>query len=78
MADRKKNRGSKRKSTKTRKPLLQAEEIGQVDLRNIETLKKFTTELGKIMPRRLTGVPPKMQRELARAIKRARVMGLVR
>ncbi len=78
MADRKKNRGSKRKSVKVRRPLVQPEAIARLNLRDVETLKQFTTDLGKIMPRRLTGVPPKLQRQLARAIKRARVMGLVR
>lgn len=77
MADRKKNRAGKRKSAKTRRPLM-PEGVTRIDVHDIETLKKFTTDLGKIMPRRLTGVPPKTQRELARAIKRARIMGLVR
>ena len=42
-----------------------------------ETLKKFTTERGKILPRRITGTCAKHQRQLVRAIKRARVLALL-
>ncbi len=54
------------------------EGVKAIDFRDYETLKKFMTEQGKIMPSRITGTTPKMQRRLARAIRRARVMGLVR
>ncbi len=43
-----------------------------------ELLRKFVTEYGKIMPARFTGASPRQQRQLARAIRRARVMGLLR
>ena len=49
-----------------------------IDPRDYELLRKFTTEQGKILPSRLTGTTPKQQRQLARAIRRARVMGLLR
>ncbi len=54
------------------------EGVKAIDFHDYETLKKFMTEQGKIMPSRITGATPKMQRRLARAIRRARVMGLVR
>ncbi|MGQ9838779.1 MAG: 30S ribosomal protein S18 [Cyanobacteriota bacterium] len=44
---------------------------------DIELLKKFVTERGKILPRRITGLTAKQQRDLAVAIKRARIMGLL-
>jgi small subunit ribosomal protein S18 len=54
------------------------EGVKAIDFHDYETLKKFMTEQGKIMPSRITGTTPQMQRRLARAIRRARVMGLVR
>jgi small subunit ribosomal protein S18 len=49
-----------------------------VDFKQADLLKKFMTERGKILPRRISGNCAKHQRELSRAIKRARVMMLVR
>lgn len=43
-----------------------------IDYKNPELLKRYITEAGKIRPRRQTGTCAKHQRELARAIKRAR------
>lgn len=54
------------------------EGVKEIDFRDFEFLRKFVTEHGKIMPNRLTGATPKQQRALARAIRRARVMGLLR
>ncbi|NJK62900.1 MAG: 30S ribosomal protein S18 [Synechococcaceae cyanobacterium SM2_3_1] len=48
-----------------------------IDYKDIEMLKKFVTERGKILPRRITGLTAKQQRELTIAIKRARIMGLL-
>jgi small subunit ribosomal protein S18 len=48
-----------------------------VDYKDIETLAKFITERGKILPRRITGVSAYFQRRLAKAIKRARYMALL-
>ena len=47
------------------------------DYKNIDLLKRFTTEQGKILPRRVTGTCAKHQRTLAIAIKRAREIGLL-
>lgn len=49
----------------------------QIDYKDAEVLKKFMTERGKITPRRMTGATAKQQRQLRRAIGRARVMGLL-
>ena len=48
-----------------------------VDYKDVETLKRFITEKGKILPRRVTGISAKFQRYLATAIKRARYIGLL-
>ncbi len=48
-----------------------------IDYKDTVKLKKFVTEKGKIMPRRASGVCAKHQRELATAIKRARIVALL-
>lgn len=54
------------------------EGVTEIDYKDAELLRKFMTERGKILARRYTGVTSKQQREVKRAIRRARVMGLVR
>lgn len=49
----------------------------EIDPENYELLKKFVTEYGKILPAKTTGVTAKQQRQIKRAIRRARVMGLL-
>ena len=48
-----------------------------IDYKEVETLKKFTTERGKILPRRVTGTCAMHQRAVTTAIKRARVVALL-
>ena len=48
-----------------------------VDWKDIDYLRRFVPERGKIMPRRISGVSAKDQRRLAQAIKRARSMALI-
>ena len=48
-----------------------------IDYKYVRTLEKFVTERGKIMPRRMSGVCAKHQRDLAIAIKRARIVALL-
>ena len=48
-----------------------------VDYKDIRLLKKFMTERGKIVPRRISGTTAHGQRSLARAVKRARYIALV-
>ena len=45
---------------------------------NTELLSQFTTETGKILPRRVTGVSAKLHRRITREIKRARAVNLMR
>jgi len=49
----------------------------EVDYKNIKLLNKFVSERGKIMPRRITSISSKKQRELAKEIKRARALALM-
>lgn len=48
-----------------------------IDYKDINKLRKYITEKGKILPRRMTGVCSEHQRDLAEAIKKARVMALL-
>lgn len=52
--------------------------VTEIDYKDAELLKKFMTDRGKILPARLTGANAQQQRQIKRAIRRARVMGLVR
>ena len=54
-----------------------ANHIEYIDYKNVELLKRFISERGKILPRRVTGTSAKNQRKLTVAIKRARIMGLL-
>ena len=51
--------------------------IEEIDYKDINLLKEFVTETGKIMPARVTGTSAKYQRQLTRAIKRARHLALL-
>jgi small subunit ribosomal protein S18 len=51
--------------------------VEDIDYKDVNTLKKYITEGGKILPRRMTGVCAKHQRVLAKAIKRARLVDLL-
>lgn len=48
-----------------------------VDWKDVEYLRQFVPERGKIMPRRISGISAKDQRRLAKAIKRARMMAML-
>ena len=49
----------------------------KIDYKDIKTLTKFVSERGKIIPSRISAVSAKKQRELSKAIKRARYIGLM-
>ena len=51
--------------------------IEEVDYKNSEQIRRFTSSYGKIVPRRRSGVCSKHQRKVSNAIKRARVMALL-
>ncbi len=48
-----------------------------IDYKDVKLLQRYLTERGKIVPSRITAVSAKKQRELARAIKRARFLALI-
>ncbi|MCL4745732.1 MAG: 30S ribosomal protein S18 [Burkholderiaceae bacterium] len=54
-----------------------AENVEQIDYKDIDVLKDFITETGKIIPARLTGTKARYQRQLTTAIKRARFLALL-
>jgi small subunit ribosomal protein S18 len=49
----------------------------KIDYKDVRLLSRYVSERGKIVPSRITAVSTKKQRELARAIKRARFLGLL-
>lgn len=77
------NRGNKKRPQKvlfTRRARacpLSGSEAPKVEYKDHKLLMKFLTERGKIAPSRITGVCAKMQRKLAKAIKRSREIGLI-
>nr|YP_010873179.1 ribosomal protein S18 [Nemalion vermiculare]WGV34467.1 ribosomal protein S18 [Nemalion vermiculare] len=48
-----------------------------LDYKDIDLLRKFVTEQGKILPRRSTGLTSKQQKKLTKAIKQARILALL-
>ena len=52
--------------------------VEAIDFKNTELLRKFLTEKGRILPRRITGMTAKMHRKLTQEIKRARNVLLVK
>ena len=53
------------------------DKVQHIDYKDTARLRKFVTERGKIMPRRMTGTCAKHQRQLSEAIKRARAIALL-
>lgn len=49
----------------------------KIDYKDVKLMQRFVSERGKIVPSRITAVSAKKQRELAKAIKRARFLGLL-
>lgn len=54
-----------------------AEGVTEIDYKDLDTLKAYVTETGKIVPSRITGTKAKYQRQLASAVKRARFLALL-
>ncbi|MEH6823180.1 MAG: 30S ribosomal protein S18 [Motiliproteus sp.] len=54
-----------------------AEGVTEIDYKDLEVLKGYVSETGKIVPSRITGTKAKYQRQLATAIKRARYIALL-
>lgn len=53
------------------------EGVKEIDYKDLNTLKQYITETGKIVPSRITGTKARYQRQLAQAIKRARYLALL-
>jgi small subunit ribosomal protein S18 len=54
-----------------------AEGVKEIDYKDLETLRNYVTETGKIVPSRITGTKTRYQRQLATAVKRARYLALL-
>jgi small subunit ribosomal protein S18 len=54
-----------------------AEKVKEIDYKDVDVLKDFVGENGKIMPARITGTKARYQRQLSTAIKRARFLALL-
>ncbi len=54
-----------------------AEQVEEIDYKDLATLRAYITETGKIVPSRITGTRSRYQRQLARAVKRARFLALL-
>lgn len=62
----------------SRKRFVSAIQDGQeIDYKDLDTLREYITDTGKIVPSRITGTSAKYQRQLATAIKRARYLALL-
>jgi small subunit ribosomal protein S18 len=73
-----KGKGTRRRSTRTTTKKRIDVNVEAIDYRNPDLLKKFVTESGKILPRRITGMPSKLHRKLNTEIKRARNLLLLK
>jgi small subunit ribosomal protein S18 len=52
-------------------------DIEYIDYKDIDLMKRYLNEQGKILPKRITGAPAQFQRQLTRAVKRARHLALI-
>ncbi len=76
--DDKKNNNASRQLFKRRKFCrFTAEKIAEVDYKDINILKEFISENGKLIPARITGTKSRYQRQLSVAVKRARFLALL-
>ncbi|MDR0932539.1 MAG: 30S ribosomal protein S18 [Victivallales bacterium] len=72
-----KRQGRRRSPAKPKNCRFCEAKVNYIDFKDAETLSKFQTEKGKIMPRRITGTCLDHQKMLAIAVKRARIIALV-
>lgn len=82
MAERPRSKDARTRDTRggRRRPKVCPFETGKLevtDYRDAATLRRFISDTGKILPRRRTGVSARYQRQLARTVKRARVLALL-
>ncbi len=68
----------KRRMTRRKKPCsFCIDKATQIDYKDVPRLRRFITERGKVLPRRMTGTCAQHQRMLSMAIKRARILALL-
>ena len=77
MEENKPVRKNFKKSSRKKVCVFCQEKVEAIDYKDVARLRKFITEGGKIVPRRMSGTCAKHQRELSKAIKRARVAALL-
>ncbi len=65
------------RNNKSKKLSRFSEDGNEIDYKDLDLLKNYITETGKIVPSRITGITAKQQRELSVAIKRARMVALL-
>lgn len=75
--ERKFSRGGKGRNKRRKVCYFTVNKITHIDYKDVDTLRKFISERGKILPRRVTGTSAKYQRMLTTAIKRARQVALL-
>ena len=69
---------SRKKLVRTgRKRSRHLEGVTEIDFRDVNLLRKFVTDHGKLMPSRFLGTTAKQQRQVAKAVRRARELGLL-
>ena len=76
------DRGDRARRPRGRKPRRKVcqfcvEKVQHIDYKDVTRIRRFTSERGKILPRRMTGTCAKHQRKLSTAIKRARIIALM-
>ena len=67
----------KPRSNRSRSSLLANDKTLVIDYKNPQLLKSFLTDRGKIVPARISGVSARQQRQITRAVKRARMLALI-
>ncbi len=79
--DKKEGRGRGRSFSELRTPRPKPKidfTIDALDFKNVNLLRQFVTDQGRLLPRKYTGLPAHYQRQLSRSIKRARQMLLMK
>lgn len=64
-------------NTRRKKEIFGGEGYPEIDYKNLDLLKEYVTETGKIVPSRITNTPAKFQRRISSAIKQARYVALL-
>lgn len=75
--DDKKNNSSRQLFKRRKFCRFTADKIAEVDYKDVNILKEFITENGKLIPARITGTKTRYQRQLSVAVKRARYLALL-